>query len=124
MNSRKITNVGLGASAAAAALTPMALPATAAAARTKTYKGALERTQFSNVQVSITVSGKRIKSLSVSANPSDQQSYQREAYALPLLRREALRAQSYRVHTISGVTTTSEAFIYSLYSAMKHGHLV
>lgn len=124
MKSRKITNVGLGASAAAAALTPLALPATAAAARTKTYKGALERTQFSNVQVSITVSGKKIKTLSVSANPSDQQSYQREAYALPLLRREALRAQSYRVHTISGVTTTSEAFIYSLYSAMKHGHLV
>lgn len=124
MKSRTFTSVGLRASAAAAALTPIALPATAAAARTKTYRGALERTQYSNVQVSITVTGKRIKSLSISANPSDQESYQRESYALPLLRKEALKAQSYRVHTISGVTTTSEAFIYSLYSAMKHGHLV
>lgn len=123
MKSRKLTNVGLGATAVAA-LTPVALPATAAAATSRTYKGALERTQYSDVQVSITVTGKKIKSVSVTANPSDQQSYQREAYALPLLRKEALRVQSYRIHTISGVTTTSEAFIYSLYSAMKHGHLV
>jgi len=123
MKSRKLTNVGLGATAVAA-LTPVALPATAAAATTRTYKGSLERTQFSNVQVSITVTGKTIKALSVSANPSDQQSYQREAYALPLLRKEALKAQSFRIHMVSGVTTTSEAFIYSLYSAMKHGHLV
>lgn len=107
------------------ALTPVAMPATAAAAaRTRTYKGPLERTPFSNVQVSITVSGKKIKALAVSANPSDQQSYQREAYALPLLRKEALKAQSYKIHMISGVTTTSEAFIYSLYYAMKHGHLL
>jgi uncharacterized protein with FMN-binding domain len=123
MTSRKLTNVGLGATAVAA-LTPVALPAAAAAATTRTYKGALERTQYSNVQVSITVTGKKIKSVSVTANPSDQESYQREAYALPILRREALRAQSYKIHTVSGVTTTSEAFIYSLYSAMKHGHLV
>jgi uncharacterized protein with FMN-binding domain len=123
MKSRTLTNAGLGATALAA-LTPAVLPATAAAAATKTYKGPIERTQYSDVQVSITVSGKRIKSLSISANPSDQQSYQREAYALPLLRKEALAAQSYKIHTISGVTTTSDAFIYSLYSAMKHGHLV
>ena len=123
MKSRALTNAGLGATAIAA-LTPIALPATAAAATTRTYKGAVERTQYSDVQVSISVIGKKIKSLSISANPSDQQSYQRESYALPLLRKEALSAQTYKIHTISGVTTTSEAFIYSLYSAMKHGHLV
>ena len=122
---KPITLAGAGLSATAvAALTPVALPSAAAAATTKTYKGAVERTQYSDVQVSITVSGKRIRSLSVTANPSDQQSYQRESYALPLLRKEALKAQSFKIHTISGVTTTSEAFIYSLYSAMKHGRLV
>ncbi|MGH2860675.1 MAG: FMN-binding protein [Solirubrobacteraceae bacterium] len=123
MKSGTLTKVGLGA-AAAAAITPAALPAAATAARTKTYKGALERTDYSNVRVTIKVTGKKIKSLSVSANPEDQQSYQRESYALPLLRREALKAQSYKVHTISGVTTTSEAFVASLYSAMRHAHLV
>lgn len=123
MKSRKLTNAGIGATALAA-LTPVALPATAAAATTRTYKGALERTVYSNVQVTITVSGKTMKTISITANPSDQQSYQREAYALPILHKEALKAQSYRIHTISGVTTTSEAFIYSLYSAMKHARLV
>ena len=122
MRSRTVTTAGLGA-AAAAALAPMALPAAAAAA-TKTYRGALERTVYSDVRVTITVSGRNIKSLSVTANPQDQQSYQREAYALPLLRKEALKAQSYKIHTISGVTTTSAAFIESLYSAMGHAHLL
>ena len=123
MKSRTLTTAGLGA-AAAAALTPVALPATAAAASTKTYKGTLEHTHYSNVQVAITVTGKKITSISVNANPQDQQSYQREAYALPLLRKEALKAQSYKIHTISGVTTTSQAFIASLYSAMGHAKLL
>jgi uncharacterized protein with FMN-binding domain len=123
MNSRTLTTAGLGA-AAAAALTPVALPAAAAAAATKTYKGTTEQTQYSNVQVAITVKSRKITSISVSANPQDQQSYQREAYALPLLRKEALKAQSYKVHTISGVTTTSEGFIASLYSAMRHAKLI
>lgn len=123
MKSRTLTTAGLGA-AAAAALTPVALPATAAAAATKKYVGTLERTHYSNVQVTITVTGKKIKTIYVSANPEDQQSYQRESYALPLLRKEALKAQSNKIHTISGVTTTSEAFISSLYSAMGHAHLL
>ena len=123
MKSRTLTNAGLGAAAAVTALTPVAMPGTAAAATTKTYKGAVERTQYSDVQVFITVTGKKSKSLSISANPQDQQSYQREAYALPILRKEALRTQSYKIHLVSGVTTTSEAFVYSLYSAMRHAHL-
>ncbi|MDE3133328.1 MAG: hypothetical protein KGL15_04605 [Acidobacteriota bacterium] len=116
------TLAGLGA-AAAAALTPVMLPATASASTSKTYKGKVERTLYSDVQVTIGVSGRKIKSLSVSANPQDQASYQREAYALPLLRKEALRSQSYKIHIVSGVTTTSQAFILSLHSAMGHAHL-
>jgi uncharacterized protein with FMN-binding domain len=123
MKSRTLTTAGLGA-AAAAALTPVALPATAAAAATKKYVGTLERTHYSNVQVAITVTGKKIKTISVSANPQDQASYQRQAYALPLLRQEVLKAQSYKIHTISGVTITSEGFLASLYSAMGHAKLL
>jgi uncharacterized protein with FMN-binding domain len=123
MKSRTLTTAGLGV-AAAAALTPVALPATAAAAATKKYVGTLERTQYSNVQVTITITDKKIKTVSVSANPDGQHSYQLEANALPLLRQEALKAQSYKIHTVSGVTTTSDAFIGSLYSAMGHAHLL
>lgn len=122
MKARTLTGAGLGA-AAAAALTPVMLPATASAGTTRTYKGKLERTLYSDVQVTIGVRDRKIRSLSVSANPQDQASYQREAYALPRLRKEALRSQSYRIHIVSGVTTTSEAFILSLHSAMGHAHL-
>lgn len=123
MKPRTLTAAGLGA-AAAAAITPVALPAAAAAAGSSKYAGTLERTHYSDVRVTITVTGKKITGISVTANPQDQQSYQRESYALPLLRKEALRAQSYKIHTISGVTTTSEAFIESLYSAMGHAKLL
>ena len=124
MRSRTLTTAGLGA-AVAAALTPVALPVApaAAAATTRTYKGKLERTVFSDVRVSITVRGRSIRSLAVTANPQSQESYVREAYALPRLRKEVLKTQSFRIHMISGVTITSDAFILSLYSAMGYAHL-
>lgn len=123
MRSRTLTTAGLGA-AVAAALTPVALPvATAAAATTRTYKGRVEHTVYSDVRVAITVRGRRIRSMAVTANPQSQESYVREAYALPRLRKEALKAQSFRIHMISGVTITSDAFILSLYSAMGYAHL-
>ena len=122
MKTRTLTSAGLGA-AAVAALTPVMLPATASASTTKTFKGTLERTYYSDVRVTISVGGRKIKALSVSANPPDQASYQLESYALGRLRKEALRTQSYKIHIVSGVTITSEGFIASLHSAMRHAHL-
>lgn len=121
MKTRTLTAACAGA-AAAAVMTTATAPAAAAA--TKRYTGTLERTRYSNVQVTIIVSGKRIKALSVSADPQDQRSYQLESFALPTLRKEALKAGSYKIHTVSGVTVTSDAFITSLYSAMGHAHLL
>lgn len=122
MKSRTLTAAGLGA-AAAAAITTGAVPVAATAA-TKQYKGTLERTHYSDVQVTITVKGKKIKTASYSAHPQDGRSYQLESYALPTLRKEALKADTYKIHTVSGVTVTSDAFIASLYSAMGHAHLL
>ena len=42
--------------------------------------------------------------------------------ALPILRQEFLAAQSARIHTVSGATYTSEAFIQSLQSALMKAH--
>jgi len=42
--------------------------------------------------------------------------------ALPILRQEFLAAQSARIHTVSGATYTSEAFIQSLQSALLKAH--
>lgn len=125
---RTLTAAGIGA-AAAAALSTAALPVAASAATkhhstTKHYAGKNERTPYGSVQVTITVSKKKIQTLSISASPDTQNSYQLEAYALPLMRKEALKASSYKIHMVSGVTITSEGFIASLYSAMQHAHIL
>ena len=119
---RTLTAAGIGA-AAAAAVSTAAFPVAASAA-TKHYAGKTERTPYGSVQVTITVKNKKIKTLSISASPDTQNSYQLEAYALPLMRREALKASSYKIHMVSGVTITSEGFIASLYSAMSHAHIL
>lgn len=122
MKNRTITAAGLGV-AAAAAIGGGASPAVASAA-TKQYAGKVERTPFGKVQVTITISRKKIKTLSVSASPDTPQSYQLESYAIPRLRQEALKAETYKIHMVSGVTITSEGFILSLYSAMGHAHIL
>jgi len=122
MKNRTLTAAGIGA-AAAAAITTGAFPITASAA-TKRYAGKTEQTQFGSVKVTITVRGKKIKTLTINANPDTPRSYQLESYALPLLHKEALHASSYKIHLVSGVTITSEAFDSSLYSALGHAHLL
>ena len=122
MNSRTLKAAGLGV-AAAATMTTAAFPVAASGA-TKKYVGRTEQTPFGKVQVAITVKGKKIKTLAISASPDTQTSYQLESYALPRMRQEALKASTYKIHTVSGVTITSEGFIASLYSAMGHAHIL
>lgn len=122
MKNRTLSVAGIGA-AAAVAMTAGAVPVAASAA-TKRYAGKTEQTPFGSVKVTITVKGKKIKTLSISANPDNEHSYQLEAYALPVMRKEALKASSYKIHLVSGVTITSEAFDASLYSALGHAHLL
>jgi uncharacterized protein with FMN-binding domain len=74
--------------------------------------------------VTITVSGKKISRVAVNYTPSDPHSSQLDSLALPALREEALKAQNWNVHSISGVSYTSAAFRESLYSAMGHAKLL
>ncbi|MEA2219991.1 MAG: hypothetical protein QOJ35_2617 [Solirubrobacteraceae bacterium] len=43
--------------------------------------------------------------------------------AIPILRQEALRAHSARIHAVSGATLTSRAFSSSLQAAITRAHL-
>jgi uncharacterized protein with FMN-binding domain len=82
---------------------------------------------YGSLQVVITVkkttAGKKVTrkitaiSVPVYPNSSGRSSYISEN-AIPILRSEALRAQSARVSLISGATYTSEAFASSLQSAI------
>ena len=99
------------------------LAAPAAALAATSYKGASSSYRYGTLQVTITVARKRLSTLSVNYSPSDPRSAQLDSYAVPALKKEALKASSFRVHTISGVTYTTKAFEDSLYSAMLKAHL-
>jgi uncharacterized protein with FMN-binding domain len=96
---------------------------TSALAASGTFKGAPGAMKWGPVQVTITVSGTRITNIS-STYPKERP---RSAFinnkATAILRSEALSAQSYHIHSLSGATMTSTAFMNSLYSAMHQAHL-
>jgi uncharacterized protein with FMN-binding domain len=71
------------------------------------------------VQVRVTVSGGRLVDVQAVQLPTDRARSQAiSSDAGPLLRNEALRAQSARINTVSGATYTSDGYAQSLQSAL------
>ncbi|MBV8951635.1 MAG: FMN-binding protein [Actinobacteria bacterium] len=76
-------------------------------------------TQYGDVQVQIVVSGSRIVDVQALALPNDRsRSVRISDYAGPVLRQEALQAQSANINTVSGATYTSDGYAQSLQSAL------
>ncbi len=100
---------------------PATTPPTTAAPRatTRTVTGQAVDNPYGTVQVQITVQGHTITDVEAVQLPSDRQ---RSAYisqqAGPLLRQEALQAQSAQIDGVSGATYTSQAYAQSLQSAL------
>lgn|SRR5581483_4216643 len=85
-----------------------------------TFNGSSEDAFYGNVQVSITVSGGKITDVSFLDYPHDRgTSVEINSQAMPLLKQEAIQAQSANVDIISGATQTSNAFISSLSTALS-----
>ena len=84
-----------------------------------TYTGSAADTMYGPVQVSITVSGGKLKDVTVLQVP-DSGRYESEivADALPILHSEALAAQSANIDIVSGATFTSQGYAQSLQSAL------
>ncbi|TFD81913.1 FMN-binding protein [Cryobacterium psychrophilum] len=120
------------ASAAASGATPAPSDTTAGAASSAagtgsakpssvsgTFTGASERTRFGNVQVQITVANSTITDVSaLQLTNADGRSVAISNYAAPVLRQEALSAQSAHVQSVSGATYTSNGYLSSLQSAL------
>jgi uncharacterized protein with FMN-binding domain len=123
MKRRTLAITALSATAAAG-LTTAAPAALARTAKPTKYVGPTVETKYGPIQVTITVSKKKITAITIANDPQDPRSEQVESQAIPILRSEGLKAQSWRVHIVSGATTTSEAFASSMYSAMKHADLL
>ncbi|PBB25486.1 MULTISPECIES: FMN-binding protein [unclassified Mesorhizobium] len=85
-----------------------------------TYTGPAADAYYGLIQIQASIQGGRLTALKVLKYPNDRRtSISINRQALPMLRDEAIRAQSADVDIISGATLTSRAFIQSLGGALK-----
>ncbi|MEU3456422.1 FMN-binding protein [Micromonospora sp. NPDC006766] len=89
-----------------------------------TVTGSVAQTRWGPVQVKITVSGRKITDVQAVRVPTgNRRDREINNYAVPILRQEALAAQSAQIDTVSGATVTSEGYRESLQSAIDAAHL-
>ena len=85
--------------------------------------GPVISTRFGPVQVQVTISGGKISDVAALQLPSDHpRSAEISDYAAPILRQEALQAQSAEIDIVSGATYTSIAYARSLQAALDQAH--
>jgi uncharacterized protein with FMN-binding domain len=97
--------------------TPAGTAATAVS--TGSFTGPIISTQWGPVQVKVTIAGGRLTDVTALMTPnSHRRSVAINQRATPILREEALTAQSAQIDTVSGATITSEAYSQSLQAAL------
>ncbi|QND60597.1 FMN-binding protein [Mesorhizobium huakuii] len=85
-----------------------------------TYIGPVTDAYYGLIQIQASIQGGRLTALKVLKYPNDRRtSININRQALPMLRDEAISAQSANVDIVSGATLTSKAFIQSLGGALK-----
>lgn len=83
------------------------------------FTGDIVDAYYGNVQVKAVISQGKITDVQFLDYPHDRQrSNSISSQAMPMLKTEAIQAQSANVDIISGATATSQAFIQSLNSAL------
>jgi uncharacterized protein with FMN-binding domain len=100
---------------------PQPTPAPAPVARyiDGSYTGTTVTTVYGPVQVAVVIRGGKITEVTVPTFPNDRENSIRISnQALPILKQEALTAQSAQVSGVSGATETSQGFKDSLQSAL------
>ena len=84
------------------------------------YTGVVADAYYGNVQVQAVVSGGKLTNINFLQYPNDRNtSREISSRSLPVLRSEAIRAQSANVNTVSGASDTSSAFRQSLAAALS-----
>jgi uncharacterized protein with FMN-binding domain len=85
----------------------------------RTIDGGPFDNQYGTVQVRVTLQGTRITGITALQMPFDRQrSAEISQQAEPLLRQEALQAQSAQINIIGGASYTSQSYAQSLQSAL------
>jgi len=83
-----------------------------------TVDGPVVSTRFGPVQVEVVVSNGQVADVIAVQLPSGRRSGQISDYSEPILREEALQAQSANIDVVSGATYTSDAYAQSLQAAL------
>jgi uncharacterized protein with FMN-binding domain len=110
-----------GPTPTAPATTPQTSPPTTpqTSGGVRTITGDTYDTQYGPVQVQVTLRGRTITAVTALQLPdSHRRSIEISSQAEPLLRQEALQAQSAQIDLLSGATFTSEGYAQSLQSAL------
>jgi uncharacterized protein with FMN-binding domain len=98
---------------------PPTTTTTAPAVTTRVVDGPAVDVGYGTVQVAVTLQGKRITDVTALQLPSDRsRSRSISQYAAPILRSEALQAQSAQINTVSGASYTSAGYAESLQRAL------
>lgn len=88
------------------------------------YTGNVANAFYGNIQVKAVISGGRITDVQFLDYPHDRQNSIRiNTYAMPILKSEAIKAQSAEVDAVSGASATSAAFKESLSSALSQARI-
>jgi uncharacterized protein with FMN-binding domain len=104
--------------------TPSASASTSSTGVTGTFTGSTAQTPFGPVQVEIVVSSGKITDVkALQLTNEGGRSVQISNYAAPILRKEALAAQSAKISSVGGATYTSEGYVSSLQSALDKANL-
>jgi uncharacterized protein with FMN-binding domain len=86
--------------------------------------GRVAQTEWGPVQVRLTVTAGKITAAEAVQYPNGNgRDQQINSYALPVLGREVLAAQSGDIDLVSGATVTSDGYVTSLQSAIDKAHL-
>jgi uncharacterized protein with FMN-binding domain len=93
------------------------------AAAAATIDGPVVDTRYGAIQVEIVVSGGQLKDVVALQLPTGRHSGQISTVVAPILRQEALQAQSASIDTVSGATYTSDAYAQSLQAALDQAGL-
>lgn len=84
------------------------------------YVGSVADAYYGNLQVKAIISGGRLTDVQILDYPQDRNTSIRiNARALPILKQEAIAAQSANINAVSGASATSPAFIESLTYALN-----
>ena len=88
------------------------------------YQGQSVDAYYGMVQVQANIQAGRLISVDVLDYPNHRNTSRAiNRQALPMLEREVIGAQSARVNMISGATLTSQAYLRSLYGALKQASM-